>query len=112
MTTIKFYDDKSGKHIGFEMSGHAGYARPGKEDIVCAALSMLVTTTVNSIEMLAKAKYSYEENERDGYMKVMITSEITHDVDLLFSSMLLGLSQLEENYPKNVRLIIEEVQSC
>lgn len=112
MTTIKIYDNHIGQHIGFEMSGHAGYARRGKEDIVCAALSMLMTVTVNSIECLAKAEYSYEEDEKDGYMKIMVTSEITHDVDLLFSSMILGLSQLEENYPKNVRLIIEEVQSC
>ena len=33
--------------------GHAGYARPGKPDILCASISTLVINTINSLEELA-----------------------------------------------------------
>ena len=36
-------------YVSFRSKGHAGYA-PAGEDIVCAAVSALIITTVNSIE--------------------------------------------------------------
>ena len=49
MTTVTIYQTKNGIYKGFELSGHAGYAKNGA-DIVCAAISMLTTNTINSIE--------------------------------------------------------------
>ena len=46
---IRFKFVRSGKaNIGFECSGHAGYAEFG-EDIVCSALSAMTMLIVNAI---------------------------------------------------------------
>ena len=62
MTTVTIYQTKNGIYKGFELSGHAGYAKSGA-DIVCAAISMLTTNTINSIETFTDDFFSYEENE-------------------------------------------------
>ena len=71
MTTVTIYQTKNGIYKGFELSGHAGYAKSGA-DIVCAAISMLTTNTINSIETFTDDFFSYEENEETGYMKLML----------------------------------------
>ena len=108
MTTVTVYRDKSEKYIGFEVRGHAEYCKKGP-DIVCAAISMLVTNTINSIESLTGDAFSYEENEADGYMKLMLCEGSGSDSQLLIRSMMLGLSQLSKNYKKNVTMKTEEV---
>ena len=65
MTTVTIYQNKNGIYKGFELSGHAGYAKSGA-DIVCAAISMLTTNTINSIETFTDDFFSYEENEETG----------------------------------------------
>jgi hypothetical protein len=108
MTTVTIYNDKAGKCIGFQLIGHAGYSKKGP-DIVCAAISMLVTNTINSIETFTSDFFSYEENESDGYMKLMLDGEPGEDTLLLLNSMILGLSELSKNFKKNVTLKTEEV---
>ena len=51
MTTITIYKSDKGSYKGFTCKGHAGSAMSGK-DIVCAAISILVINTVNSLEEL------------------------------------------------------------
>ena len=109
MTTVKFYQDRNSTFCGFEISGHAGYARRGQGDIVCAAISMLVNTTINSIEKFAQLPYSYEEDEKSGYMKFMLKGMPNSEAELLLKSMELGLSALAEQYKKNLTLRFEEV---
>ena len=108
MTTVTIFKDKTGIYKGFEVSGHAGYSKSGN-DIVCAALSMLTTNTINSIETFTDDFFSYEEDEKSGYMKLSLDEDSSHDTQLLIDSMNLGLSQLSKAYKKYVRLIIEEV---
>ena len=40
---------RNGNYLEFVSKGHAGYAEEG-QDIVCAAVSVLVINTVNSLE--------------------------------------------------------------
>ena len=47
MITIKV-SKKNGSYVDFVSKGHAGYAEEGY-DIVCAAVSVLIINTVNSI---------------------------------------------------------------
>lgn len=63
MTTVTIYQTKNGIYKGFELSGHAGYAKNGA-DIVCAAISMLTTNTINSIETFTDDFFSYEEMKK------------------------------------------------
>ena len=74
--------------------------RRAAADIVCAAISMLTTNTINSIETFTDDFFSYEENEETGYMKLMLDENASDKSQLLISSMVLGLSQLEKSYQK------------
>ena len=109
MTTVTVFEDPTGIHRGFEISGHAGWADKGG-DIVCAAISVLTITTVNSIETFALKEGEYEETVDDegGYVKLEFY-RAGHDTQLLIDSMLLGLRELEQKYPEYIRIIIRKV---
>ena len=84
---------------GFRTEGHAGYAEYGK-DIICAAVSILVMTTINSIEELTSSVFDYKEDEKRGYMEFKLISEGTPETKLLFQSLLIGLQMIQEAYGK------------
>ena len=46
MTTVRIWQDRN-KTKAFEAFGHSGYSVSGT-DIVCAAISILVSNTINS----------------------------------------------------------------
>ena len=50
MIQATLFKDESGYLKGFSARGHAGYAKRNHEDIVCAAVSVLGATIVNSLE--------------------------------------------------------------
>ena len=57
MIKISFFTNDDNEITGFDFSGHAGFAESGN-DIVCAAVSALVFTTVNSIDQLTALDYA------------------------------------------------------
>ena len=65
MTEIRIYKTESGEYLRFTCSGHAEYADYG-QDIVCAAISILVINTVNSLEEFAKLRMQLETDENKG----------------------------------------------
>jgi hypothetical protein len=103
---------RDGAYTGFQSEGHAGYAEPG-EDIVCAAVSVLLTNTVNSIEMLTGDTVGDEEMA-DGFLRCTFPEGLSEKGTLLMDSMLLGLNQIvemkdSESGEPYVRLTILEV---
>ena len=50
MIDVTLFQNDSGDYVGFRMTGHAEYAEYGS-DIVCAAVSVLVINTINSVEI-------------------------------------------------------------
>ena len=83
---------------GFEFKGHAGYASAGN-DIICAAVSALVFTTVNSVEELTDCNFEVEEEEKKGriYFRLKDGSD---DAVLLLKSLKLGVEQIQKTYGK------------
>ena len=79
------------------ISGHANWGEFGK-DIVCAAVSSTVYTTVNALKKYSSSAISFEDNKQ---MKITILEkdEITN---LLIDNMFDILHSLEEDYPKNI----------
>lgn len=84
-----------------KVSGHANYADYGY-DIVCASLSSICVTTINAI-------ISYNENslvytEDDGLLEIGI---MLHDdvIDMLTNNMINLFYSLEEQYPKNIKIL-------
>ena len=71
MTKVFIYKNEKNECVGFKTFGHAGYAEEG-EDIVCAAISVLVINTMNSIEALTDTKASLDTDEEEGYIEYKI----------------------------------------
>ena len=111
MIHVTICQNKKGEYLGFDAKGHAGYAEAG-DDIVCAAASILMINTANALELYADAGLIVSGNEDEGQLRVMLESEPTKETELLFKTMVLGLTQMEddENYAGYIDLTFEEVQ--
>ena len=83
-----------------ELLGHAMYDDYGK-DIVCAAVSSIVTTTVNGILALNKNSLSYMISKKGLSIDVKNTDETTQ---ILIGNMVSLLKELEVNYPENIEV--------
>ncbi|MCR5452097.1 MAG: ribosomal-processing cysteine protease Prp [Lachnospiraceae bacterium] len=88
---------EDGKYVSFICDGHAGYAKHG-EDIVCAAVSMLVINTVNSILEFTDDKIDVSSDEDRGLISVDFKNSPSERAKLLMDSMVLGLSGVKEEY--------------
>ncbi len=111
MTEVYLY--KKGEHyLGFEVSGHAGYAEHG-QDIVCAALSMTSISTVNGLQLLLDIVPDVMTDEDTGYLKCSLPKnlnlETTAKADLLLAQFSVAITGLVEAYPNYVTLFTREV---
>ena len=82
------------------IKGHANYADYGK-DIVCASVSSIVITTVNGILEIDREAITYVE-EKD-----ILTIEIIKKEEViikLINNMMNLLTELSDNYPKNIKI--------
>ncbi len=98
------------EYAGFDISGHAGYDDIGK-DIVCAAVSVLVINTLNSIERFTDDKTSCVSDENSGTVEFRFKDHQSHYDALLLDSMILGLEDIEysEEYESYIYIIFKEV---
>ena len=81
--------------------GHAMYADYGN-DIVCSAVSSIVTTTINGILALDKDSLNYEVNEK-GLFITYING--VKESQTLINNMVSLLKELEEKYPTNIKVM-------
>mgnify|MGYP004449629667 CR=1 FL=1 len=96
------------RYTGFRASGHSGYAEAGS-DIVCAAVSILSCTCVNSLESLLGVTPRINEYA-DGLLDFElpeVPAEKEDGVQLLMGSLKQGLGDLQEGYPQYIRLDIK-----
>ena len=106
MITIKVRK-KNGSYVEFISKGHAGYAEAG-QDIVCAAVSVLVINTVNSLETFTDDQFEVQED--DGYVSFHFTAPVTERGTLLMDSLILGLTEIEHSYSKRyLKVKVREV---
>ena len=100
---------KEKEHVVSVISkGHAGFARRGK-DIVCSAISVLMINTANSIKCFTEDAIEVESDKEKGEISILLPKEYSEKTDVLLKALLLGLSGIEEEYPKYFRLYTEEV---
>ena len=71
---------KNSRCIQVVSKGHAEYAEEG-QDIICAAVSVLMVNTANSIETLTEDGFTCEED--DGYVAIAIEEEASEGAHLL-----------------------------
>ena len=98
----------NGEWTGFRAEGHSGYAEEGS-DIVCAAVSVLGCTCVNSLEKLLGITVVMRENE-EGLLDFdlpEIQDEKHGSAQLLMGALHQGLSDIRESYPEYLKIKIE-----
>lgn len=110
MIQIVVYKNSDKKYIGLKAAGHAGFARRGK-DIVCAAISALITGTINSIEAFTEEELRLKTDDSKALMAFKFKEPAGERAELLMDSLVLGIQGIEENYYNKgyVHLTIKEV---
>ncbi len=95
--------------------GHAQYAKKrlfGKNspDILCAAISALVISTMNSLQELAEEKLTVVENEETGFIKCDFDEPLQEKSVFLMDSMVFSLENLSRKYGEQyLQVKFEEV---
>lgn len=92
MITIDKKDNK------ITINGHSGYAEHGK-DIVCAAISAIVITSINAIESVRNGIINASDNGIDLVIEIVKEDEIGNK---LIDNMLNMFDEVITKYPKNV----------
>lgn len=88
------------KNDNITITGHANFANYGK-DIVCASVSSIVITTVNALVRFDEECIKYIE--KDGLIDLTILKK-GHHVEVLIENMISLLHELEQQYPKNIKI--------
>lgn len=95
--------------VSIEAEGHAGFADHG-EDIVCAAISVLMQTAVNSLIAVAGIEqFIFDADEATSYMYLELPANMndsqSHDSDVIMRTVLTGLKGIAEAYPEHIKLL-------
>lgn len=106
MITVITRQDEKGI-CGFQASGHAGYADEGS-DIVCAAVSVLLTTCVNAMEQIAGVKPEAVQAKKAPLMLISMPKDLSpqkeHDARIILRSTELGLKDVAMQYPQYLKI--------
>ena len=93
--------EKKGVLESILIEGHANYDIYGK-DIVCASVSALVLCTINNITALEDNSIKITMNDNEFKIDVIKVTKIN---TMLLNNMIKSLSQLEEKYSKNIKIL-------
>ena len=105
MTRCEFFTE--GERItGFTVSGHSGYAEAGK-DIVCAAVSAVVTmaeATINDV-CGAKAKVRVKDEQARITLTLPVSCDEEETVQAVLAGMMITLCSLRDDYPDYIEVL-------
>ena len=99
MTRCEFFTEND-RITGFSVSGHSGYAENGA-DIVCAAISAVVTmaeATINDV-LGAMAKVRVNDEEARISMTLPVSCDEEEAVQAVLAGMMLTLCSMRDDYP-------------
>ncbi len=108
MIEVRFFT-KGSAVTGFSFKGHAGAGEYGY-DIVCSAVSALSINTVNALEAFTDVPFEEESSEDGGYLSCKLKDADDRDGQLLMKTLRLGITQMAESYPENIRIHCENKQ--
>ena len=91
---------------GFSVSGHSGYSEAGN-DIVCAAISAVVTMAEATINDVCGAKAKVRVKDADARVTLMLPNSCDEEetVQAVLSGMLVTLLSLKEDYPDYIEVL-------
>jgi len=89
------------------MSGHADFARRGK-DLVCAGASAVSFGAVNAIIKLTGVEPAINLGSNGGFLKCDFPDNLPEDiqrkVQLLLEGMVVSLETIEKDYGKHIKI--------
>ena len=105
MTRCEFFMEND-RINGFSISGHSGYAEAGS-DIVCAAISAVVTMAEATINEVcgAKAKVRVKEEDARITLTLPVSCDEEETVQAVLAGMMLTLMSLRDDYPDYIEVL-------
>lgn len=104
MTTVKFESDGS-RLLGFEVSGHSGYADAG-EDILCAAITSAVSLVECAVNDVLGLEAAVKVRDEDAFISLKLPGGLREETDqlcqTLLAAMMLHLVKIAEDYPDHI----------
>ena len=97
---------EDGRITGFTVSGHSGYAEEG-QDIVCAAISAVVTMAEATINDVCGAKAKVRVKEEDARITLTLPTSCDEEesVQAVLAGMLLTLCSMRDDYPDYIEVL-------
>ena len=105
MTRCEFFTEND-RITGFSISGHSGYAENGS-DIVCAAISAVVTmaeATINDV-LGAKAKVRVKDEQARITLTLPVSCDEEEAVQAVLAGMMLTLAGYRDEYPDFIEVL-------
>lgn len=105
MTKCEFFTEDD-RIIGFCISGHSGYAEAGA-DIVCAAISAVVTMAEATINDVCGAKAKVRVKDTDARISLTLPAACDEEesVQAVLAGMMLTLCSLRDEYPDHIEVL-------
>ena len=105
MTKCEFFRDGA-RITGFSISGHSGYAEAGS-DIVCAAISAVVTMAEATINDVCGAKAKVRVKEEDARVTLTLPASCDEEesVQAVLAGMMLYLLSLRDDYSDYIEVL-------
>ena len=105
MTRCEFFTEND-RITGFSISGHSGYAEAG-QDIVCAAVSAVVTmaeATINDV-CGAKAKVRVKDEQARITLTLPVSCDEEETVQAVLAGMMITLAGMRDDYPDYIEVL-------
>jgi len=105
MTKCEFFTEDD-RITGFSVSGHSGYAEAGK-DVICAAISAIVTMAEATINDVCGAKAKVRVKEEDARITLTLPAACDEEesVQAVLAGMLLTLCNMRDEYPDFIEVL-------
>ena len=105
MTKCEFFTDGD-RITGFSVSGHSGYAENGS-DIVCAAISAVVTMAEATINEVCGAKAKVRVKDEDARITLTLPTSCDEEdaVQAVLAGMILTLCSMRDDYPDYIEVM-------
>ena len=105
MTKCEFFTEDD-RITGFSVSGHSGYAENG-QDIVCAAISAVVTMAEATINDVCGAKAKVRVKDEDARITLTLPASCDEEdtVQAVLAGMLVTLCNLRDDYPDYIEVL-------
>ena len=105
MTRCEFFTENE-RITGFSISGHSGYAESGA-DIICAAISAVVTMAEATINDVCGAKAKVRVKEEDARVTLTLPASCDEEesVQAVLAGMMLTLCSMRDDYPDYIEVL-------